>query len=214
MLGVQTVLIEQWWAIHEAQVRQSHIRQEVLRLERMVADVDNGFRGYVLMQQSSFLIPMVAAEGSIPGIVDGLLRLTSPWPDLQFRVRTVNERVTELLDAKRRLTLALERGGEEDVLSYIRGGKGLAQATAVAMAFRDLDGKLTEYQADHDQQIASGIEWVRWGLAATATGGFAFGIAIGRAMGRSVDQGAEPPAPAFLVHEHNHNQSDRQRDFV
>ncbi len=185
LLALQTVLVEQWKAIHEERERHARIKQEILRLERLVTDVDNGFRGYVLMKQSVFLGPMIAAEGKIPGVIDGLNRLTEEAPDLQRGVLILNNRVNELLDVKRRLTLDLERGQEDDVLAYIRGGEGLALASTIGLAFQDLHQKLDGRQRDREGKTAQKIEWVQWGLTATVLGGCVFGIGLGRATSRS-----------------------------
>jgi CHASE3 domain sensor protein len=185
LLVTQTVLLDRWQAIHEERDRQLRIKHEVLRLERLVTDVDNGFRGYVLMKQAVFLGPMIAAEGKIPGVVEGLGRMTEEWPALQGLVRVLNDRVTELLDVKRRLTLELERGDEEGVLAYIRGGEGLALANTITLLLQDLSRKLEQQEADLNREAAKSVSLVRWGLAATAVGGVVCGVGIGRATSRS-----------------------------
>lgn len=185
IIGIQALLVEEWLALHAEREEQASIKQEVLRLERLVVDVDNGFRGYVLMKQSVFLGPMVAAEGRIPRIVEGLGELTRDRPDLKGHVEVIQARVNELLDTKRRLTMELERGQEEAVLAYIRSGEGLALASTITLAFQNLDRKLVERQREWDRDSARRIGWVRWGLPLTAIGGVACGISIGRAAGRS-----------------------------
>jgi CHASE3 domain sensor protein len=185
VIGLQTVLVEQWLALHEEREKQATIKQEILRLERLVADIDNGFRGYVLMKQSAFLGPMVAAEGRIPRVVEGLGRLTKDRPDLRGHIEVLQARLDELLDTKRRLTMELGRGQEEAVLAYIRGGEGLALANTITLAFQDLDRKLQERQREWDRDSARRMGWIRWGLPLIAIGGVACGISIGRTTARS-----------------------------
>jgi CHASE3 domain sensor protein len=185
VIGLQTVLVEQWLALHEEREEQATIKQEILRLERLVADIDNGFRGYVLMKQSAFLGPMVAAEGRIPRVIEGLGRLTKDRPDLRGHIEVLQARLDELLDTKRRLTMELGRGQEEAVLAYIRGGEGLALANTITLAFQDLDRKLQERQREWDRDSARRMGWIRWGLPLIAIGGVACGISIGRTTARS-----------------------------
>ncbi len=185
LLGIQAALVEQWLAMHERRDSQAQFKQEVLRLERLVADVENGFRGYVLMRQSTFLGPMVSAEGRIPRVLERLDQLTAAQPDLKGRMQVLHARVTELLETKRRLTLDVERGEEEAVLAYIRGGEGLALANTIALAFQELDRRLEDRQRDWDRDNERRVQWVRWGLPVTAIGGVACGIGIGRTTGRS-----------------------------
>ena len=79
----------------------------------------------------------------------------------------------------------LERGQEEAVLAYIRGGEGIALAGTITLAFQNLDRKLQERQREWDRDSARRIGWVRWGLPLTAIGGVACGISIGRNTVRS-----------------------------
>jgi CHASE3 domain sensor protein len=184
LFGIQAVLIEQWIELYQERERQTHLKQEILRLQRLVADVDNGFRGYVLMKHSAFLGPMVAAEGQIPRVVERLGELTETRPDLRGCVQIVQARVTELLETKRRLTIELERGQEETVLTYIRGGEGLALANTIALAFQDFDRRLQKGQREWEQDSAKRIGWMRWSLPLTALGGVVCGIGIGRTTDR------------------------------
>jgi CHASE3 domain sensor protein len=212
LLGVQAVLVEQWRMVYEERERQARIKQEVLRLERLVADVDNGFRGYVLMKQAAFLGPMVSAEGTIPGVVERLGQLTESWPELQGRVQVLRDRVTELLDTKRRLMLDLERGQEDEVLAYISGGEGLALAKTIALAFQDLDQKLDRRQ--RDQKTSQKIDWVRWGLTTTATVGFVWGIGLGRAANRMALSPAQSQALRHRQDRLSQSQDGPQREFL
>jgi hypothetical protein len=83
LLGIQAGFINWWQTIHDDRDRHAHIKQELLRLERLVMNVDNEFRDYVLMKDSKSLIAMVEAESAIPGIMDRLTTMTDPWPDLK-----------------------------------------------------------------------------------------------------------------------------------
>jgi CHASE3 domain sensor protein len=192
LIGIQALLVEQWLALHVEREEQTSIKEEILRLERLVADIDNGFRGYVLMKQSAFLGPMIAAEGRIPRLIQGLGRLTEDQPDLKGHIEVLQARVEELLDTKRRLTMELERGQEEAVLAYIRGGEGIALAGTITLAFENLDRKLQARQRDWDQDSGRRIGWVRWGLPLTAIGGVACGISVGRHTARSRTAVREP----------------------
>ena len=52
---VQIPLLWQWNTIHQAQHQRNQIKEEILRVQRLTADIENGFRGYVLTNQSAFL---------------------------------------------------------------------------------------------------------------------------------------------------------------
>lgn len=212
LITVQAALVKEWRVIHEERERQASVRQEVLRLERLVADVDNGFRGYMLVKEAGFLGPMVSAEGTIPGVVERLSHLTESWPEVQGRIRVLGERVTELLDTKRRLTLELEYGAGDAVLAYIRGGDGLALAKTIALAFQDLNDKLDKRH--NDQRAIRKTEWVQWGLMTTAAAGLFLGIGVGRSTRYIPRNPASDPGAFRSHHPSTHSQDQVRRDAV
>lgn len=71
---VQIPLLWQWNTIHQAQQQRNQIKEEILRLQRLTADIENGFRGYVLTNQSAFLHPVVSGEARVQDSVEHLMR--------------------------------------------------------------------------------------------------------------------------------------------
>ena len=71
---VQIPLLWQWNTIHHAQQQRNQIKEEILRLQRLTADIENGFRGYVLTNQSAFLHPVVSGEARVQDSVEHLMR--------------------------------------------------------------------------------------------------------------------------------------------
>ena len=118
---VQIPLLWQWNTIHHAQQQRNQIKEEILRLQRLTADIENGFRGYVLTNQSAFLHPVVSGEARAQDSVEHLMRLTQDLPNLQARVKVLSNRLRELIDSKRKMTLQVDSGKQEEVLAYIRG---------------------------------------------------------------------------------------------
>jgi CHASE3 domain sensor protein len=143
-------ILQQWHQTLEAQQQRSALREEVLRLRRLVADIDSGFRGYALMRQSMFLAPMVAAEAELPQAMQRLSDLTVDMPSLQGGVQVLRRRLDELVDSKRRLTGQIDNGKQEEALAYIRTGNGVALAKTVANVFDDLDMKIEHEFKDAD----------------------------------------------------------------
>ena len=180
LLAIQAGFISRWQAVHDDRDRYVHIKQELLRLERLVTDVDNGFRGYALTKEGRFVKPMVAAEYDIPGLVNRLVATTTPWPDLHAPVQILTGKVTELLETKRRLTLDLVLGREEDVLSYIRMGEGLELENTVVLAFEGVEHKM----AQRDRETMQDRDEVR-ALAPVILSVTTFGtLVLGMSMNR------------------------------
>jgi CHASE3 domain sensor protein len=136
---IQIPLVWHWHSIHSAQQEHARIKEEVLRLQTLTADIENGFRGYVLTKQTAFLHPVVHGEAKVQGVLDHLLGLTEDLPNLQARVKVLQERIHELIETKRRLTKQMDNGEQEAVLSYIRFGDGLALSKTIEKAMEDLE---------------------------------------------------------------------------
>ena len=136
---IQFPLVWHWHTIHSVQTQRNLIKEEVLRLHRLTADIENGFRGYVLTHQSAFLHPVVYGEAKVRSSLDQLLRLTEDLPNLYARIKVLEQRLHELIDTKRRLTKQMDGGDHEAVMSYIRLGDGLALSNTIEKAMEDLE---------------------------------------------------------------------------
>ena len=151
---VQIPLVWQWHTVIHSQQLMNRIREEVLRLQWLTADIENGFRGYVLTNQATFLHPVVAGEAKVQDSVDQLLRLTKDLPNLQARVNVLAMRLHEMIESKRQLTLQIDNGKQDDVLGYIRAGEGLVLTKTIEKAVEDFNARLAEEfsRVDTDEQ--------------------------------------------------------------
>ena len=174
----EAYILKQWRETLDAQHRQSAIREQVLRLHRLTAEIENGFRGYVLTRQSTFLAPMITAEAEIPHMLERLSNLTESTPALQGSVQVLRSRLQELVDTKRRLTLMIDAGERDAVLAYIRAGDGLALMKTIANVFDDLDTRINREFEDADLSRADKQTATIWQLVATQTGTVLLGVLI------------------------------------
>lgn len=182
LLGIQAGFINWWQTVHDDRDRHAHIKQDLLRLERLIMNVDNGFRDYVLTKDSKFLTAMVDAESAIPGLVDGLSTMTAPWPDLHDKVQVLTGHVNELLQTKRRLSMDFGQEHEEDVLAYVKRGEGLALVNTVTLAFRDVERAVDQGDQERTRARDRVRTWTRLALVATTLGTLGIGVNIGRSM--------------------------------
>lgn len=180
LLVIQAGFMSRWQAVHDDRDRYVHIKHELLRLERLVTDVDNGFRGYALTKEGRFVKPMVAAESDIPGLASRLVTITAPWPDLQVHVQVLTDHVKELLETKRRLTLDLVLGREDDVLSYIRMGEGLELESTIVLAFQAVEHEMGRRDRATMQDRDEVRGWAPVILAATTFSTLALGMSMKR----------------------------------
>ncbi|MGA6828829.1 CHASE3 domain-containing protein [Nitrospira sp. NS4] len=172
--------MSRWQTAQDDRDRYVHIKQDLLRLERLVTDVDNGFRGYVLTKEGRFVKPMVAAESDIPSLVDRLGTMTGPWPDLHAHVEMLTGQVKELLETKRRLSMDLVLGREEDVLSYIRTGEGLELENIIVVAFQEVEYRMAQRDRKTMQDREDVRVWTHLILAVTTLGTLVIGMSMNR----------------------------------
>lgn len=174
----QAYILKQWHEASETQDLRNAITVQVLQLRRLATDIDNGFRGYALMRQSMFLVPVVAAEAEIPRELDRLSELTEKTPSLRGGVQVLKRRLEELIETKRQLTFKIGAGEQEEVLRYIRGGDGVAMAKTIANVFDDLDAKIEREFRETDASQPE--QWRRaiWQLVAAQAGAVLVGLLL------------------------------------
>jgi CHASE3 domain sensor protein len=174
----EAFILKQWHQTLEAQLQRSAIREEVLRLRRVMADIDSGFRGYALMRQSIFLAPMVAAEAELPQAMQRLSDLTINTPSLQGGVQVFRRRLEELVNTKRQLTMQIDNGKQEEALAYVHTGDGVALSKTVAHAFDDLDVKMEREFKDADLSKTEKQAKTMWELVAAQAGVIFVGVLV------------------------------------
>ncbi|SPP66742.1 CHASE3 domain-containing protein [Nitrospira lenta] len=180
LLAIQAGVVSRWQAVHDDRDRYVHIKQELFRLERLVADVDNGFRGYALTKEGRFVKPLVVAEYDILGLVNRLLAITAPWPDLHTPVQVLTSAVKELLETKRQLMLDLVLGHEEEVLNYIRTGEGLELNDTVVLAFQGVEHKMAQRDRETMQDRDAVRAWAPVILSVTTFSALVLGMSMNR----------------------------------
>src|SRR5262249_24359129 len=174
----EVFILKQWYQILDAQHQRGALKEEVLRLRHLASDVDNGFRGYVLMRQTLFLAPMISAEQEIPLALERLSRLAETPPSLQGRVQVLRRRLEELVETKRRLVDKIAKGEQEEVLAYVRGGDGVALSKTLAAAFDDLEDKIERQFPSTELSQTEIQKKTLWQLVAVQAGAVFLGVLI------------------------------------
>ncbi|ALA60906.1 exported protein of unknown function [Nitrospira moscoviensis] len=142
LAAAEVFILNQWRQVLEVHERRSALKEELLRLRRLASDIDNGFRGYVLMRQRIFLAPMLSAEEALPLSLERLIGMAETPPSLHGRAQVLKRRLEELVNTKRRLVRKVDEGEHEEVLAYLRNGDGVALARILTAAFDDLEDKI------------------------------------------------------------------------
>ena len=186
---VQIPLVWHWHTLHTGQQQRGQIKEEVIRLQAVTTDIENGFRGYVLTKQSAFLQPVVHGEAKVQSILNHLFELTNDFPNLHARVKVLEERVHELIETKRRLTKQMDGGDQEAVLSYIRFGDGLALSKTIEKAMDDLEIRIAGEFSQFDMEETTLKKRMLQKLLIADAGTLLLGIIVTRFVFRAAAEG-------------------------
>ncbi|TAJ07451.1 MAG: PAS domain S-box protein [Nitrospirae bacterium] len=91
---------------------------------RLALDLQSGFRGYVLTQQESFLIPFRQAEDHVLEAGDSLLAMVSGRAPQRQAILKVQQLVKRHIAEKNQLIDAVKAGHLTEAMQYIEEGRG------------------------------------------------------------------------------------------
>jgi CHASE3 domain sensor protein len=185
-------LFEQWKAHYDKQLRRAKIIEEVLRLERLVVDVETSFRGYLLAGQRSFLEPLQAADGRLTSISDRLITLTALDPGLRAGVDVLRSRLKEFISSKNSLTAIADSGQKDQVNLYVRVGDGRALFLTIEKAFKDFENRIDREIPGDDPGTESWAARAGWQLLFLDAAGIFAGVALSRAFLRPAREPSHP----------------------
>ncbi|HEU4683597.1 MAG TPA: CHASE3 domain-containing protein [Nitrospira sp.] len=177
--AAEVFILTQWYRTLENHHKRTALKEEILRLRRLASDIDNGFRGYVLTHNATFLAPMSAAERDIPLALARLDDLVADGPpSLQGRVELLKGRFQELVKTKRRLVGKIARGEDQDVLVYVKLGDGVALSKTLAASFDDVEDKIKRQFPSVESLEPAMQKRTLWQLVLVQVGTVLLGVAI------------------------------------
>ncbi|HET6676357.1 MAG TPA: hypothetical protein VFG71_13515, partial [Nitrospiraceae bacterium] len=97
----------------------------------------------------------------------------------------LSTRLRELIESKRKLTLQIDNGNQEEVLSYIRSGEGLVLSKTIEKAMEDFEVRLTDEFAQVDLEEKSLKEQTIQRLLIADAAMLVIGIVLARMIFRS-----------------------------
>ena len=176
-------LFEQWRIQQERQLRRSTILMEVLRLQRLVMDVETNFRGYLLTEQPSFLEPINQAESRLDIGMATLTALTADLPGLEAGRGVLFARLKEFIESKQALIAVVGTEKKEQVRLYVRGGSGRALFLTIEKAVGDFEMRVQRGIPLEDMTYEAWMEQARWQLLLVDSLGAILCIVLTRTMG-------------------------------
>ncbi|MGH7207745.1 MAG: ATP-binding protein, partial [Nitrospiraceae bacterium] len=164
------------------------LRQQILILRRLAVDIEDAFRGYLLTRQDWFLKPLEESETKLNPTVARVMELVEPTPELAADVRNTSERLTGLLESKQALIRQVQAGRENEVLEYVRSGKGLALSDELRGEFRLIEDRLEDRLKSFEVNEAAIAQKAFWGLLLAVVGGLTLGLLGARLLAKSITE--------------------------
>lgn len=191
-------LFEQWRIQQERQLHRSNILEEVLRLQRLMMDVETNFRGYLLAEQQSFLEPIHLAEVRLEIGIARLTDLTASTPGLQAGVQVLSARLKEFVDSKKKLAAFIGTDQQEQVRLYVRGGNGRALFLTIEKAIGDFEVRIERELPLEAMTYESWMQRARWQLLLLEGLGVVVCVYLTRTLGLPKKNSFEPGAGLLL----------------
>lgn len=185
-LVVHVSLINQLLAVQQQHQQTVLAREQVQILRRIAVKIEDGFHGYLLTREDRFLKPLEEAESNLEPTIARAVALVESLPGLATDVRGASQRLTALLDSKHALIQQLKAGREEEVLAYVRSGKGLALSDAVRDDFRRIEDRLDIELRSFEVEQKGLAQHAFWGLLLAVVGCLSLGLLGARLLSRSI----------------------------
>jgi signal transduction histidine kinase/CHASE3 domain sensor protein len=184
--GVHVFLIQQLLSVQQRHEETFQSRGQIRILHRLVVDIEDAFRGYLLTRQDVFLEPMREAESKLEPTVSAAVAHAGDLPGLPADIHRLGGRVSELLESKKRLIGRVQAGHAEEVLRYVRSGRGIALSDALRRDMRDAEDRLVRHLTTLSLEEAALARRSFWGLMLAVISGLGLGLLGARLLTRSI----------------------------
>ena len=131
--------LRQSLAVQEEVDRLLEIQVQTASILAMVVDVQDGFRGFVLVRNEKFLEPFYTAEGAFDPAISKLKQMVRDDHEQLQRASQIEARVRALLQRKKRLIDAVRLGDLRPALEHIESGEGPNALIAIREDLRNFE---------------------------------------------------------------------------
>ncbi len=160
--------------------------EQVHVLGRLAVDIEDGFRGYVLTQQSAFLSPLAEAETKLNQTLSDAAKSLTKLSGSPNQLASIERQLKDLLRSKHELIADIQNGQLDKALAYVRSGEGLRLSSLLRADLWAVENHLeTQRNFSHEQADAlSQRTFV--GLWITLAGVVVLGWIVSRVLARSL----------------------------
>ena len=108
-----------------------HVQSASSEYMRLVVDLETGFRGFILTQQSPFLQPYLAAKQRVMLLGNSLRQMVEPIEDQRQLIESVQKMIGQLMNDKDRIIERVKAGHPEEAMTYVESEKGRTLMLAI-----------------------------------------------------------------------------------
>jgi len=150
-------LFHDFQAVEEEAARANQIKSQAIRYMDLLLSVQNGFRGYLLTRDRSFLAPYEESKGDIDLAGLELARLTQHSPSQAQRDRAAQiQAVTrQLIQEKEGIIARMESGLGDEGRAYIKSGRGRHLMDVLSSLLVGLETEATQIQLARQEIVES-----------------------------------------------------------
>jgi signal transduction histidine kinase/CHASE3 domain sensor protein len=185
-LSTHLYLVQQLLALQEHRHDLVLAHEQVNNLQRLVVDIEDGFRGYVLTQQPAFLAPLTQAEYKLGHTIAEAKRTLAVVSGPTHVLQQIEGQLNTLLHSKHELMAGVERGEAERALAYVRSGEGLRLSDHLREDLRSIVDHLLEARESNNTQASALSQQTFVGLWIALAGVVFLGWTSSRMLGRSL----------------------------
>lgn len=160
--------------------------EQVRVLGRLAIDIEDGFRGYVLTQQSAFLAPLVEAEWKLDQALLAARQSLTKLSDPPRSLAAIEQQLKDLLRSKHELIADIQRGPADNALAYVRSGEGLRRSDLLRESLRAIEDRLERQRNSLNEQADALSHRTFVGLWITLAAVVALGWIVSRILARSL----------------------------
>src|SRR2546426_6249395 len=158
------------WVVKKEVARLFEIQVKSDAILSMVVDVQDGFRGFVLVRKEKFLEPFHKAEEAFDPAINELKQMMRDEPDQLQLISQIEAQVHALLQKKKRLIDAVKLGALKPVREHIESGEGQNALNATREALRVFESIEKQHLSERRARAERLALVTRYGLIGVVIG--------------------------------------------
>ena len=185
-IAIHLYFVQQLIALQQQRQDLMLADEQVHVLGRLAIDIEDGFRGYVLTQQSAFLAPLAEAEAKLNQALSNATTSLAKLGGSPNNLAPIERQLKDLLRSKHELIADIQKGPVDKALAYVRSGEGLRLSDLLREDVRTVEDRLEQQRNVLNEQADALSQRTFVGLWITLAGVVALGWIVSRILARSL----------------------------